>query len=190
MTKQLLRKQFGEKRELLPEEEIDLLTAKIKSNFFELAARFSLEVIHTFLPIKGKKEVNTWQFIKDFSFRYPAARIIISKSEFKDHSMSHFLYRESVNIEENEYGIPEPTDAKAYNGKFDIILVPLLAFDRKGHRVGYGKGFYDRFLSEHENAIKIGLSFFGPTDAVFDANGNDVQLDYCITPDEIYSFGD
>ena len=70
-----------------------------------------------------------------------------------------------------------------------MVFVPLLAFDKKGHRVGYGKGFYDKFLSECKpDAIKIGLSFFEPEELITDVFESDVKLDYCVTPNSIHAF--
>ena len=70
--------------------------------------------------------------------------------------------------------------------ELDLIFVPLLAYDKKGHRVGYGKGYYDRFLKEcKDDCIKIGFSFFEPEDSIEGVNRHDVKLDYCITPERI-----
>jgi 5-formyltetrahydrofolate cyclo-ligase len=61
-------------------------------------------------------------------------------------------------------------------------------FDRRGFRVGYGKGFYDKFLSEcRADCLKIGLSYFEPIDEISDAQNFDVRLDCCITPKEIFT---
>jgi len=69
------------------------------------------------------------------------------------------------------------------------VLVPLLSFDKKGFRVGYGKGFYDRFLMQcKSDCIKIGLSYFDPIDVIDDADEFDVPLDFCITPQKVYVF--
>jgi 5-formyltetrahydrofolate cyclo-ligase len=73
--------------------------------------------------------------------------------------------------------------------KIDVVFVPLLAFDKKGHRVGYGKGFYDKFLSECKpETIKIGLSFFEPEELISDVFEDDVTLNYCVTPNGVYAF--
>jgi 5-formyltetrahydrofolate cyclo-ligase len=69
------------------------------------------------------------------------------------------------------------------------VLIPLLAFDRKGHRVGYGKGYYDRFLRTcRKDVVKIGFSYFDPVEKIEDASRYDVRLNYCITPNDIYRF--
>ena len=70
-----------------------------------------------------------------------------------------------------------------------MVFVPLLAFDEKGNRVGYGKGFYDKFLAECKPEIlKIGVSFFEPENIIPDVLNTDIQLDLCITPTKVYNF--
>jgi 5-formyltetrahydrofolate cyclo-ligase len=104
--------------------------------------------------------------------------------------MTHFLLTDNTQIKKNEYNIPEPVDGLEVPAtKIDVVFVPLLTFDKKGHRVGYGKGFYDKFLSECKpETIKIGLSFFEPEELISDILDSDVILDYGVTPNVIYSF--
>ncbi|MEP6677439.1 MAG: 5-formyltetrahydrofolate cyclo-ligase, partial [Ferruginibacter sp.] len=93
-------------------------------------------------------------------------------------------------FEKRKYGIIEPIDGPGmYAQSIDLVLVPLLAFDKHGYRVGYGKGYYDKFFKEcREDMLKIGFSFFEAEDAIDDVNAMDVKLDYCITPEKIYDF--
>ena len=95
---------------------------------------------------------------------------MISKSDFKSGLMTHFLLTDNTIIKKNSYNIPEPVDGIEINSdKLEVVFVPLLAFDKHGNRVGYGKGFYDRFLSECKpETIKIGFSFFEAEDKIKD----------------------
>jgi 5-formyltetrahydrofolate cyclo-ligase len=104
--------------------------------------------------------------------------------------MTHFLLTDATKIKKNDYNIPEPIDGiEIPTSKIEVVFVPLLAFDKKGNRVGYGKGFYDRFLSEcNPETIKIGLSFFDSEELIEDVFENDVKLDYCVTPNTVFSF--
>jgi 5-formyltetrahydrofolate cyclo-ligase len=104
--------------------------------------------------------------------------------------MTHFLLTDNTKIKKNQYNIPEPIDGlEVQTNKIDIVFVPLLAFDKTGHRVGYGKGFYDKFLSECKpETIKIGLSFFEPEEKIDDIIEDDMNLDYCVTPNSVYKF--
>ena len=64
-----------------------------------------------------------------------------------------------------------------------------MIFDHQGHRVGYGKGYYDRFLGEcNRYTLKVGLSFFDPVSKIEDIDTNDIALDYAVTPRETYAF--
>ena len=116
--------------------------------------------------------------------------IIISKTDFNARNRTHFLLTDKTKIKKNEYNIPKPVDdIEIPFTKIDVVFVPLLAFDKKGHLLGYGKGFYDTFFSECKfDAIKIGLSFFKPEELNTDIFKGDIKLDYCVTPDSIHSF--
>jgi 5-formyltetrahydrofolate cyclo-ligase len=116
--------------------------------------------------------------------------IIVSKSDFQSRNMTHFLLTDNTTIKKNEYNIPEPVNGiEVPSTKIEVVFVPLLAFDKKGHRIGYGKGFYDKFLSECKTeTIKIGLSCFEAEELIEDIFESDVLLDYCVTPDQVYIF--
>ncbi|MFN3446520.1 MAG: 5-formyltetrahydrofolate cyclo-ligase, partial [Bacteroidia bacterium] len=88
------------------------------------------------------------------------------------------------------YHIPEPKTEGVFDGKIDMVLVPLLAFDEAGFRVGYGKGFYDDFFTSlNSDCIKIGVNFFPPCEEIDDLREKDIALDYLVTPAEVLSFG-
>jgi 5-formyltetrahydrofolate cyclo-ligase len=104
--------------------------------------------------------------------------------------MTHFLLTDATKIKKNKYNIPEPVDGlEVPVSKINLVFVPLLAFDEKGNRVGYGKGFYDQFLSKCQpETIKIGISFFEAETLISDTLSSDIQLDYCVTPTKVYNF--
>ena len=105
--------------------------------------------------------------------------------------MQHFLLTESTKIKPNIWGIPEPVSGIAVSSELlEVVFVPLVAFDRSGHRVGYGKGCYDRFLAQcSEDTLKVGLSYFPAlSENSFHTESTDIPLNYVITPDKIYSF--
>jgi 5-formyltetrahydrofolate cyclo-ligase len=90
----------------------------------------------------------------------------------------------------NSYGIPEPAQGNEMSPEIiDIVIVPLICFDKTGNRVGYGKGYYDRFLKKcRKDCLKIGFSYFPPAESIEDINEFDVPLDYGICPDAIHEF--
>ena len=187
MLKKLLRIKYKALRSELTEVEIDEKSLAIANAVLTLPI-WDKTYFHVFLPITEHKEVNT-----EFILHLLAGKdkeIVVSKSDFETRKMTHFLLTDNTKIKKNEYNIPEPIDGiEVPDSKIDVIFVPLLAFDEKGHRVGYGKGFYDRFLSKCKpDVITIGLSFFEAEDEISDINPNDFALDYCVTPIKIYKF--
>jgi 5-formyltetrahydrofolate cyclo-ligase len=116
--------------------------------------------------------------------------IVLSKSNFEDFSMTHFLLTDNTILRKNAYNIPEPVDGiEIQTSQLEVIFIPLLAFDKVGHRIGYGKGFYDRFLADCKpETLKIGLSFFEAEDEIFKVSENDIELDYVVTTNKVYRF--
>lgn len=189
MNKAPLRKLFMEKRSSMTVDEYRNANEQILKQVQSLDFR-DVEYIHIFLPIIEKKEVDTFPIIVWLKDKHPEIKIIIPKADFTTHELEHFIYNDRMLLEKNKYGILEPTEGEKVNASLpDMVLIPLMTFDMKGYRVGYGKGFYDRFLSQCRNDVqKIGLSFYKPVDAIEDVHESDVRLDCCITPSKIYLF--
>ena len=143
---------------------------------------------HIFLPIEEHNEVDTELILHLLSGK--DKEIIVSKADFESRKMTHFLLTDNTKIKKNEYNIPEPVDGiEVPSQKIEVVFIPLLAFDLKGNRVGYGKGFYDKFLAECKpETIKIGLSFFESEEKINDVFEGDIPLNYCVTPIKTYSF--
>jgi len=187
MLKKELRQKYKGKRQELSDAEIDVLSLAIANKVFTLPI-WDKTYFHIFLPITEHKEVNTEFILHLLSGK--DKEIIISKSNFETCSLTHFLLTDNTKIKKNQYNIPEPIDGlEVPTNKIEVVFVPLLAFDKTGHRAGYGKGFYDKFLKECKpETIKIGLSFFKAEELIEDVFENDVKLNYCVTPNKIYEF--
>jgi 5-formyltetrahydrofolate cyclo-ligase len=186
MTKSELRKRSIERRKTLTAAELHDLSLRLLDNFkkFDLSA---INTIHIFLPIKEKQEPDTFLIIDWLKATHPNVKIIVPKADFKSLSMSHHLLSDHQDLQKNIFNILEPQTAVVHTGDIDLVLVPLLAFDLRGYRVGYGKGFYDRFLRGIET-IKLGLSLFEPVEEITDPDAYDVPLDCCITPSGRFNF--
>ena len=186
MDKKTLRKEALAKRNALVEHEIDILNEKLLNQFKTLD--FSkVKSIHIFLPIGVKKEPNTFLMIEWLQQHHPAIVIVVPKADFSSNLMENYIFTKKEDLIVSPYHIPEPKEAQAFSTIPDIVIVPLLAFDEKGYRVGYGKGFYDRFL-QGISTQKIGLSFFNAVAEINDVHLNDIKLDKCITPNGIVVF--
>nr|WP_321227354.1 5-formyltetrahydrofolate cyclo-ligase [uncultured Psychroserpens sp.] len=187
MNKSQTRTHYKTLRKELSEEQIEDFSLKI-ANQLLLLPIWNHEFYHIFLSITEHKEVNTDYILNILSGK--DKHIIISKSDFSTREMSHFLLTDSTKIKKNEWNIPEPINGISINvEQIDVVFVPLLAFDKTGHRIGYGKGFYDKFLNNCKpETIKIGLSFFENTEQITNIFESDVRMDYCVTPKTIYEF--
>ncbi|MDX2046731.1 MAG: 5-formyltetrahydrofolate cyclo-ligase [Chitinophagaceae bacterium] len=189
MTKKEIRSLYRIKREALGEAETAKLQDLVLIQFQHLHLPF-LEYVHTYLPAEEKKEVHPGPMVRFLEFHNPGLKVIVPRTVFETVSLQHFIYNEHSILKKNQYGILEPINGVEVSADLpDLVFVPLLAFDKQGHRVGYGKGFYDRFLAGcRPDTLKVGLSFFEPVDRITDTNNFDVPLDYCITPYSLYEF--
>lgn len=187
MTKSDLRKKYKSLRKELSTTQINDFSISIANQLLKLPI-WNFYFYHIFLAIEAQKEVNTDYILNILSGK--DKHIVISKSNFETGEMINFLLTDSTIIKKNPYNIPEPVDGiEISNDKIEVVFIPLLAFDKKGNRVGYGKGFYDRFLATCKpETIKIGLSFFEAEAEITDVFESDVRLDYCVTSIGVYSF--
>jgi 5-formyltetrahydrofolate cyclo-ligase len=143
------------------------------------------------MPIRKHNEIDTFSILNYFKLERPNLKIVVPRTDFKNLTIRNILYdHEYTILGRNKYDIPEPIHGKEIPPEqIDAVFVPLLVCDQKGNRVGYGKGFYDRFLSIcRPDVRKIGLSFFDPIDEIRDVNEFDIPLDMCITPGRTWNF--
>ncbi|WP_224488485.1 5-formyltetrahydrofolate cyclo-ligase [Robertkochia flava] len=187
MNKTALRKLYKEKRQTLDQDTLEELSIHIANQALR-AKIWHNNTFHLFLPIAKHREVDTTFLLT--AIQGKDKNVVISRSNFADGSMKHYLLTDSTSIKNNSFGIPEPVSGiEIAPTELDVVFVPLLAFDRSGNRVGYGKGFYDRFLNScRKDTLKIGVSFFEPVKEISDLDEYDIPLDMCITPDGIFDF--
>jgi 5-formyltetrahydrofolate cyclo-ligase len=181
MRKQELRKIYKQKRKKLSAFEIDCCQENIYQQVFKIDFR-KINTIHIFLSIERLLEVNTNPIIDFLLLKNKT--VVVSVSDFSKNTLTHFLFDRKTKLKVSSYGIPEPVNGIEIDPeKIDLVFVPLLISDEKNYRVGYGKGFYDRFLSECRSDVKtIGLNFFKPIDCIEDVNEFDIPLNQVIYP--------
>ena len=187
MNKNQIRKKYKDLRKKLGEPELNNLSDKI----FQQALKLKIWKKNNFMlykSIKSKKEVDTSSFFQILNS--DSKNILYPKINFKKNVINALLSTNKTKFEINKFGIEEPCDNIIFDPKMiEVVFVPLLSFDTEGNRVGYGAGFYDKFLKECDyNILKIGLSFFEPETRIEDTNASDIKLDYCITPQKVFSF--
>jgi len=149
-----------------------------------------LDRVMSFYSIEEKKEVNSFSITDYLLFKNPSLQIAYPRMNSETGTMDAVLAPADSGFAENEFGITEPVGNQVIPPhELDLILIPLLAIDKKGHRVGYGKGYYDRYLKQcRQDCLKVGLSYFEPVENIDDAAEFDVPLNLCITPERIYVF--
>lgn len=186
MDKSAFRKKYKALRLTLSEEEIDSQSMAIANNALQLPI-WEATNYHIFLPIDQKKEVNTEFILHILQGRDKS--VIIPKVNFKTFELEHYLLQENTEIAVSNYGIPEPISGITIApDQIEVVFVPLLAYDTFGNRIGYGKGFYDRFLAQcPPKAIFVGLSLF-PSEEKIEPSPKDIPLHYCVSPSQVYSF--
>lgn len=149
---------------------------------------WGFSVYHIFLPIERNHEVNTFPLMDELFSR--EKRVVVPK--VIDLDLINCEIQKEVKFETGSFHTLVPKEFQLIqNQEIELVFIPMMVCDEKGNRVGYGGGFYDRWLNQFEkDPIKIGLNFFPPIGQIQDTESWDVRLDYCVTPDEIVSFID
>ena len=186
MTKQEAREIYLQKRLDLSEGEYQQLNLQLYHQFFTQLDLSFIKCIHFYLPIEGKREPDTWPIIERIRREFPHIRISLPK--MKGDELENIYFEGLHQLKKNKWGILEPEQGVTTPlEKIDMVIVPLLAFDHVGHRVGYGKGFYDRFLAKcRKECNKIGLSLFDPIQKIDDIETYDLKLTNCLTPSQLF----
>lgn len=189
MTKSELRIIYKEKRQKLSLADIEKYNDLILINFQKIRLP-PLYCIHTYLASLRLVEADTTNIVRYLQFKNPDIKIAVPKIDALSGNIHHYYLNENIQLVPNAFGIDEPAAGEIIPvDEIDIVLIPLLTFDKKGYRVGYGKGFYDKFLSEcRPDVIRVGLSFFDPVEAIDDVNDYDIPLNYCVTSKQLIHF--
>ncbi|MFT3827768.1 MAG: 5-formyltetrahydrofolate cyclo-ligase [Chitinophagaceae bacterium] len=189
MIKTTVRKEFLQRRQGIFEEEFQQQTVLIGFNFKKLKIP-SVDYLLSYSPITERHEFDVSVCEDMLQQQYPMLKLAWPRIEpVASHMEAIQVDKKSVLVK-NKHNVLEPADGIIVDPqRLDIVFVPLLAFDDKGYRVGYGKGYYDRFLARcRPDIIKIGFSFFEAVESIEDMNEFDVPLNFCITPRRIYEF--
>jgi len=190
MIKSELRKIYLEKQKSLSDVERNEKSLKLANRFFENFNLADISFLHVFLPIEKNREIETFLIYKRLWQNFPEITTIASRVNFQLMTLENLKFTKDTKLVRNRWHIFEPMEEELIEiEKIDAVLVPLLCFDERGFRVGYGKGFYDKFLSEcRTDCLKIGLSYFAPTAEITDAADFDVRMDFCLTPEKTWKW--
>ncbi|MEM7110660.1 MAG: 5-formyltetrahydrofolate cyclo-ligase [Bacteroidota bacterium] len=188
VDKDTLRQVYLEKRLFLSAEELKRRNQLLTKLLLASLPTPRYKTVHLFMGLKEKNEVDTLGIMKALKILRPSIQFVTSKTKNKG-ILEHYKINLETRFEKNRWGIPEPVEAdEADINEIDLVLIPLVIFDKVGHRIGYGKGYYDRFLKLIPDAIKVGLSLGPPLDKIEYVGKYDVAMTACCTPFTYYEF--
>ena len=184
--KQTLKQQILEKRTSLSKEEIGEKSNKIKNNLFSLKEFNEAENIMLYASFNT--EADTQKIIKELLAKKEKTIVVpyVIKRDFR----LHLSELKNINeLEPKTFGILEPKEMyiREFNpDMLDLVIVPGIVFDKKGHRIGYGYGYYDRFLKAiRKETVKIGLAFDFQLIESIPEEEHDVPMNIVVTDKEI-----
>ncbi len=186
MDKSQIRKRYKKLRKELSETEVMDKSLLIANRCLELPI-WEKQIFHLFLSLEDQNEVDTALIL---TLLQGKDKEVVVPKIIDPEQLQHILLTDQTPFQKNSLGIPEPVSGiQIEPSKIDVVFVPLLAFDNKGNRIGYGKGYYDRFLARCKpECIKIGLSFYEVEQDSFPMEATDIPLDYCVTPEQLFRF--
>lgn len=190
MTKASCRTDYLNRRLSLTDSERSRLDDLILIGFQKWQWSDSLQTVLSYWPLREKAEPNTFLLTDFIDFRLPFLQLAYPVIHPGEPHMEALLVNDDTDYRKNKYGIVEPVEGQILPPEeIDLVLLPLLAFDRQGFRLGYGKGYYDRFLTQcRPDCYKLGISYFGPMEQLPGLDTHDLPLNGCITPEAFYEF--
>ena len=185
MKKAELREIYKEKRLRLSEEEFLRMNETLRARIFQCIDFTDFRCVHIFLPITDKREFDTFPVISRLRTEFPNIQICVPRMIDSSDELESVLLLEDSSLQINNLGIPEPIGGYTVDpSMMDLVFVPLLCADGQGHRVGYGRGLYDRFLAKcRDDCWKVGLSLFPIVESIQDVDAyHDVPMNIVLTP--------
>ncbi|MGC2238958.1 MAG: 5-formyltetrahydrofolate cyclo-ligase [Pyrinomonadaceae bacterium] len=190
MLKAELRKIYLARQKSLSPQERRKMSEAISNLFFDKFDLSRIKFLHCFVPIEKFNEIDTKLVFERIRREFPHIETLVPRVNFETGEIENLKFTPETALVQNQWNIHEPShDEKVEAAEIDLVLVPLLSFDTRGFRVGYGKGFYDRLLKNcRAECLKIGLSYFAPVEEIEDAWEFDVKLDFCVASQRIWEF--
>lgn len=166
-----LRKFMLAQRAALPRDEKLIMDAALCAKVESAIQERESQVIHIFLPFGD--EPNIYPLIQTLLEKN--YKVICPKPE-ANRQMVNLQLQSLSEIEEGKFGTKHPAGNIEYSGPVDLFIVPGIAFDREGHRLGFGAGYYDTYFAQHPDGYRIGVCYpFQVVDS-FPVEGHDVPM--------------
>lgn len=184
--KKALREEMKRRRFALAEPEIRSKSEEICTKALSLANGSETVMVY----VSKKPEVDTGSLIAGLIAR--GIRVIVPIIERETTSLRLSYLDDPSVLAPSTFNVPEPVgnELPASPRDVQLVIIPIVAFDRRGDRLGYGAGYYDRFLSGNRDIPKIGLAFACQEAGFIPSDENDVRMDAIITEDAIIRCGE
>tara|TARA_R110002050_G_scaffold51505_2_gene118382 strand:+ start:662 stop:1210 length:549 start_codon:yes stop_codon:yes gene_type:complete len=176
-AKKVLRQEMKAQRLVLPAESKLAFEADLEKQTLALIKKRSVHTLHIYLSLK--EEINT-QGIIEYCWNNDL-KVIVPET-LAAGQLRHLEYRQDDELISGSFQCKWPKHGQEYQGKLDLIICPGLAFSPKGNRLGYGGGYYDRFLIKHPEAYKVGLAFPFQIRASIPSDSYDCKMDQILVP--------
>lgn len=172
-----LRHRAKIQRAMLDEAQISDYSGRIRDNLIHLIQEREPVLVYTSKCL----EVDTHPLIEWLLLE--GRTVVVPIIQQEDCSLRLSYLRDPSVLVPSTFQVPEPIghEIPADPSSVQVVIVPMLAFDAAGNRLGYGAGFYDRFLSKHPELLKIGLAFSCQEVASLPAEENDICMDWIVT---------
>jgi 5-formyltetrahydrofolate cyclo-ligase len=186
-AKPALRKQLQQRREKLSIEARARYSEAIVRQLISKIDWDRVRHVHCYVPIANRAEVDTWLLLRYIWQQQPRIQTLVPGPVRSGHPVAFVVNSQTIWRKMSAVLYPQ-TEKVASGDSIDLIIVPMLGFDRKRYRLGYGSGYYDRFLAEQSTANTIGISF----SCGFVAEGlpheqHDIALRQVVTESEVYA---
>ena len=176
IQKDSIREEMLKKRVALSIEQRDAFSKSICLQLWNIIVETPNAIIHSFIPMG--EEINVMPLLEKC---IENGNKIVSSKTIKRPELLHLILTDTQSLEEGRFGTQYPKGNLQYQGEYDIIIVPGLAFDSENNRIGYGAGYYDNFLKNHLKSLKLGVAFpFQILDSV-PVSDHDIKVDKVIT---------
>lgn len=189
MTKALLRKQCLAQRQAMNKTTYRKLSQQIQERFFQYFNMSYYPYTHTYLACYERREADTWGIVRIVLQQHQGVVVAAPKLVGQPKQIQSYCIDTQTSFQQNAWGIQEPTNGDLVPPHtFHLVILPVIAFDEQGYRIGYGQGHYDRYLQQASpDATRVGLCFEDPVPVIQDINAQDVPLDFCVTPNQVFA---